>query len=153
MSPSRRITASLLLAGCLVCAACGPQPAVETAGDDYLPPYELINGNFAETDASLDLQFTKVEVSKAPTDRDIYGEWLVTAKVLRVFAGDQKPGDTFLFYWGFEQGIPMPDALGRFLGSFRRHESGRYFVPDNGYVFPYDEKLETYFEKAAAVAR
>jgi hypothetical protein len=148
-----RLSACLLLAGILIGAACAPGPVPELQGDDYLPPYELIAGNFSETDASLDLQFTKVEVYKAPTDRDIYGEWLVTAEVLRVFAGEQKPGDTFLFYWGFERGIPMPDAQGHFLGSFRLHESGRYYVPDNGYVFPWDERLEAYFEKAAAVPR
>lgn len=149
----RSWSACLLLAGCLAWSACAPGPDPEAQGNDDLPPYELIAGNFTETDASLDLQFTKVEVFKAPTDQDIYGEWLVTAKVLRVFAGTQNPGETFQFYWGYERGIPMPDSQGRFLGSFRLHESGRYFVPDNGYVFPWDERLEAYFVKAAAVPR
>ncbi|MEW6516960.1 MAG: hypothetical protein AB1439_08655 [candidate division FCPU426 bacterium] len=149
-----RFPLCLLLAGCLAWSACAPHPAPQAQTDDSFPPYDLIAGNFAETDVSLDLQFTRVEVAKAPTDKDIYGEWLVTANVLQVFAGEQlQPGEAFAFYWGFERGIPMPATPGRYLGSFRRHESGRYFVPDNGYVFPYEPRLEALFEKAAAAPK
>jgi uncharacterized protein (DUF2147 family) len=118
--------------------------------NETFPPAELIASNVKETQVTLSLVLKSIEVNKAPSANDIYGEWKIQATVKQCFVGDFKPGNAFVFYWRFEKGIEAPKAESLQIGSFNRNEKGDYYVPDNGYVFEYSKTLETLFEKATA---
>jgi len=134
--------------------ACHNSPADrKQTADDFLPPPELIAANVRDTDISVDVRLQDVAVDREPSQDDIYGEWKITAEVLKTFKGNVKPGQTITYFWRFEQGIKAPQPGSRHLASLKllpdRPGAAAYVVPDNGYHFPYDEKLEETFKRAS----
>ena len=98
---------------------------------------EMLRRDVPRADLSAHVEvarFVEVEV------RGLYTRYLIEATVVERFVGAAPP--RLAFYQWVEQGNDYPPIGGRFIVNLQKSSrSGQYYVPDNGYMLPADERL------------
>ncbi len=124
--------------------------AADAAPDEYIPSADLIEGNIRETDVTAAVEVVDVVKERGiPSNEDLgYIIYQVTAKVFHSYRGTFENGDEVVYRYLAEAGIEPLMPKTRHIVSLKKKDEG-FIVPDVGYSFPYSDKLQTLYRKAA----